>query len=200
MGVRRAAALAAAAQLVLLAICSNASASVACPADLTQPTVDNAPEAATALACDINVMRTQRGLRPLRWDWRLWTGAQRQADDMAARHYASHVTPEGLGVADRMVPTGYIPARASWSLAENLGWGTSYFSTPLAIVYAWMDSDHHRENVLDPQLEDIGVGMQIGSISEGGQSGAIFVADFGTRGKPVDTLRLRGRARRSRRR
>src|SRR3954447_13964110 len=120
MGLRGRAALAAAAQLVLLAFCSNASASQACPADSIRPTLDTAYDAAMAVACDVNVMRSQNGLKPLHWDWRLWSGAQGLADDMAARHYASHVTPEGKGVADRIQPTGYIPSEATWFLAENL--------------------------------------------------------------------------------
>src|SRR3954452_2471979 len=187
MGGRGRAALAMAAQLVLLAICSNASASVACPADMTQPTLDTANDAAMALVCDLNVMRSQNGLKPLRWDWRLWSGAQGMADDMAARHYASHTTPEGKGIADRIQPTGYIPPQPTWFLAENLGWGTNVLSTPLAIVLGWMDSPAHRENALDPQLEDIGVGIQDGAITEGGDEGTIFVADFGTRGTSADT-------------
>ena len=200
MGVRRTAVVALATQLVLLALCSNASASAACPADLTQPTMASAYDATAAIVCDINVYRAQNGLRPLRWDWRLWSAAQGQASDMAARHYASHFTPEGKGLTERVQPTGYIPNGLTWYLAENLGWGTNYLSTPLAIVLGWLDSPEHRENILDPQFRDIGVGMNVGAISENGESGIIYVADFGMRATPVDTLRIRGRAGRSRRR
>src|SRR4051794_3106652 len=185
MRARRRAALGVAAQLMLLAICSNASASQACPADLTQPTLDAAYDSATAVVCDINVMRSQNGLKPLSWSSELWAGAQGLADDMAARHYASHTTPDGKTLAERIEPTGYIPSTPTWFLAENLGWGTNVLSTPLALVLGWMDSPAHRENVLDPQLEDIGVGMQEGAITDGGDVGTIFVADFGTRGTPT---------------
>jgi uncharacterized protein YkwD len=200
MGVRRFAVAAVAAQLVLLAIASTASASVACPADLTQPTLATGYDAAMAVVCDINVFRAQNGVKPLRWDWRLWQAAQDQASDMAARHYAAHTTPEGKGLADRVEPTGYIPNGPNWFLGENLGWGTNYLSTPLAIVYGWLDSPEHRENMLDPQFRDIGVGINEGAITENGQSGIIYVADFGMRATPVDTLRIRGRAGRTRRR
>src|SRR4051812_21148032 len=139
MGVRRLAAVAAASQLVLLAICSSASASGACPTDTIRPATDNGYDAAMAVVCDVNVMRTEHGLPPLHWDWRLWSGAQMLAADMAARHYAAHFTPEGVGMEGRMEPTGYIPQTGTdWQLAENLGWGTDVLSTPLAIVLGWM--------------------------------------------------------------
>jgi uncharacterized protein YkwD len=164
--------------------------------------MDDAYGAAMSIVCDINIARTQHGVRPLRWDWRLWSAAQRQANDMAARHYAAHVTPDGRDLRDRIEPTGYIPAGASanWLVGENLGWGTGVLSTPLAIVVGWLDSPGHRENMLDPQFQDIGVGINSGAITKNGQSGVIYAAEFGTRGAPADTLRIRGRAGRTRRR
>jgi uncharacterized protein YkwD len=200
MGARHTAVAAFAAQFVLLAFCSTASSSAACPGDSAQPTTAGADDVATAIVCDINVYRTSNGLRPLRWDSRLGSAAQAQATDMAARHYASHFTPEGVGLVERVESTGYISKGSNWSLAENLGWGTSYLSTPLAIVQGWIDSPEHRENILDPQVRDIGVGIAQGSISDGGQSGFVYVADFGMRATPVDTLRIHGRAVRPRRR
>jgi uncharacterized protein YkwD len=199
MGVRLLAACVAV-QLVLLALCANASASPACPTDELKPTLENAYDTAMSVVCDINAARTDHGLKPLRWDWRLWVAAQRMANDMAARRYASHVTPEGQTLANRVAPTGYIPPTPTWLLAENLGWGTSVLSTPLSIVIGWIQSPEHRENMLDPQLEDIGVGIQEGAISENGQVGTIYVADFGMRGTPIASIKIHGRAGRSRKR
>jgi uncharacterized protein YkwD len=185
MGVRRLAVVAAAAQLLLLAFVSNASASVACPADQAQPSLDTAYDAAMAIVCDINLYRVQNGLRPLQWDWRLWRAAQDQANDMAANHYFAHGSSDGRSLPDRERPTGYIPNGPSWLLGENLGWGTSYLSTPLAIVAGWIDSPEHRENMLDPDFRDIGIGMNQAAISANGQSGMIYVADFGMREEPI---------------
>jgi uncharacterized protein YkwD len=198
MGVRFLAATAAT-QLFLIALCANASASAACPADASLPTSATTSDAARALACDVNVLRGEHGLRPLRWDWRLQAGAQRMADDMAARQYASHVTPEGARLVDRIRPTGYLRNSATWLLSENLGWGTNMLSTPLSIALGWMDSAPHRANILDPAMRHIGVGMTMGAITDGGETGAIYVADFGTRGT-ASSVRSRGRAGRSRRR
>src|SRR3954467_392894 len=148
--------------LMLLACSGNASASVACPGDEVQPTAATAYDSVMSLVCDVNEFRVRNGLRPLRWDWRLWSGAQSHATDMATRHYFAHTSPEGKGVADRMAPTGYIPQGLGWMLSENLGFGTNMLSSPVAISVGWMNSEIHRENMLDPDVDDIGIGLDFG--------------------------------------
>jgi uncharacterized protein YkwD len=199
MGVLRRAALVAAPQLVLLALSASAAASAPCATDSIQPTVATADDAAAAIVCDLNVVRAQHGLAQLGWDGRLASAAQGMADDMAARHYASHVTPDGVDMTARVERTGYIPSNATWSLAENLGWGTNVYSTPLATVNGWMASQAHRDNVLDGDLRDVGVGVAQGAVSPGGPVGTIYVADFGVRGTATATVHhRRAHARRSR--
>jgi uncharacterized protein YkwD len=160
------------------AFSGSASASVACPDDLAPATTANASAAVVAIVCDINIVRERGGLKPLRWDWRLWAPAQRMAQDMGTRHYWSHVTPEGVHLEDRVAPTGYTSEEdSSWLLAENIGWGTAMYSTPLSIVLGWLNSPEHRANLLDPELEDIGVGMFEGSPVPEHEGGMIYVAE-----------------------
>jgi uncharacterized protein YkwD len=182
MGVRSRFAAVAVAQLILLCVCTSASASAACPGDGLQPTLGTMSDSAQALVCDINDFRADNGLAPLRWNSRLATGAQGHADDMAARHYFAHVNPEGRDVVARIRPTGYIPSDAEWSLAENLGFGTSSLATPTAIVAGWVDSAPHSQNMLDPGMEDVGVGIAQGTMSGDAQPGMFYVTDFGARG------------------
>jgi uncharacterized protein YkwD len=185
MGVRHLVA-AAAIQCILFALCSTASASTACPSDLDVPDATTAPTAASALFCDVNELRAQNDLAPLRWDWRLWAAAERMAVDMSARHFFSHVTPDGLTLADRVVPTGYLPDNDTWLLTENLAWGQGVLSSPLSIAYGWMDSPEHRVNLLDPAVQDVGIGVAPGPDDMGGM---IYVADFGSRGEPTAPAR-----------
>lgn len=167
------------------AFSGSAHASVACPDDLSPATNQNAPAAVVAIVCDINIVRTRGGLKPLRWDWRLWAPAQRMAADMGTRQYFSHVTLEGVHLEDRVAPTSYMSQDdSSWLLAENIGWGTNMYSTPLSIVLGWLNSPEHRANLLDPELEDIGVGMFEGAPVTGRNDGMIYVADFGRRPEP----------------
>lgn len=170
---------------ISFAFCSNAWASVACPTDTVEASDDQAFERVQGLVCDLNVVRSQNGLRPLRWSWYLWAAAQRMADDVRTRHYFSHVTPDGRNLADRVGDTGYIPDNPTWTLGENLGWGSGALSSPISIVTGWMNSPGHRANVLDPTYEDIGIGVAQGSPMPQNRSGMVFVADFGSQGTPV---------------
>jgi uncharacterized protein YkwD len=167
--------------LVLLGICGNAVASPACPGDDVQPVAATAATTAQALLCDLNNVRAQNGLGALNWDWRLWAAAQRHAEDMADRHYFAHITPEGLALRDRVAPTGYLTSDTDWTLAENLGFGTSTLSPPSAIMDGWMNSAPHRENMFDPTVQDVGIGLAQGAVIDGGVAGTIYVVDFGAR-------------------
>lgn len=106
--------------------------------------------------------------------------AQGMAADMAARHFFAHVTPDGLTLADRVAPTGYLPENDVWLLTENLAWGLGDMSSPLAIAFGWMNSPEHRLNLLDPEVQDVGIGVTPGPDDMGGM---IYVADFGSRGQ-----------------
>jgi uncharacterized protein YkwD len=172
--------------LLMLAGAGNASASVACPTDMVVPDGErHSVEMAVGIVCDLNAIRARNGLRPLRWDWRLWAGAQRMAADVNTRDFFAHVTPDGQSLVDRLGATGYLPDRPTWFVGENLGWGRGSLATPIAIVFGWMLSPSHRMNILDPEFEEIGLGVSAGSPSPALASGMTYVADFGTRGAPV---------------
>ncbi|HEX4733548.1 MAG TPA: CAP domain-containing protein [Thermoleophilaceae bacterium] len=181
MGVKGRCAGLVAAQLVLLGFCGNAVGSPACPGDDVQPAAATAATTAQALLCDLNNIRARNGLGGLKWDWRLWAAAQKHAEDMAGREYFAHITPEGLALRDRVAPTGYLTSDTDWTLAENLGFGTNTLSPPAAITDGWMDSAPHRENMLDPTVEDVGIGLAQGAVTDGGVVGTIYVVDFGAR-------------------
>ena len=65
---------------------------------------------------------------------------------------------------------------------ENIAWGTGELGTPRNIVNSWMKSEGHRHNILDPDFEDIGLGIVWGSPTPGvrGDAGT-FTTDFGYR-------------------
>jgi uncharacterized protein YkwD len=177
MGVPCRFAAAAAAGLMLLAFCANASASPSCPTDELRPTAASARVSARALLCDVNMLRRQHGLRPLRWNRKLARGASRHARDMASRHYFAHDTPEGTGVFARLRRAGY----RGRLVAENIGFGTNALSSPRAVASSWMDSAPHRKNLLDPALRDVGVGTAAGGLPGIDGGGQFYVVDFGAR-------------------
>jgi len=132
-----------------------------------------------AVVCEINRFRDARGLELLALDRRLRRAAVRQARDMVARRYFSHVTPEGLRPSARLRAAGFITGPVAWHVGEVLCWGRGELSTPAATVAAWMRSASHRRIILG-SFAEIGVGVARGT-PVGGR-GATYAADLGLLG------------------
>jgi hypothetical protein len=119
---------------------------------------------AQALFESANRERASRGLAPLKWNPALAAAARQHAQRMAAQNTLSHQLPGEPGMADRATQAG---ARFS-ALAENVAEGP----TAEVIHREWMNSPPHRSNLLDPQLDSLGV-----AVAEG--NGVLFaVEDF----------------------
>ncbi|MGB3508712.1 MAG: CAP domain-containing protein [Microcoleaceae cyanobacterium] len=98
-----------------------------------------------------NIERTQLGLSPLTINFQLTSAAQTHSANMALQDFFDHTGLNGSSIGDRVAATGY-----QYSIvAENIGAG---YSTPEEVVAGWMASAGHRENLLDPVLQEIGVG------------------------------------------
>jgi uncharacterized protein YkwD len=110
-----------------------------------------------------NQQRIQQGLLPLSLNLSLNDVAEKHSQDMATQNYFSHQGLDGSQPWDRMRVQGYSYSRA----AENIAFGQP---TPQDVVTAWMNSPGHRQNILDPNLKEIGVGYYNG----------YWTQDFGT--------------------
>ncbi|MFC9734086.1 CAP domain-containing protein [Streptomyces roseolus] len=116
-----------------------------------------------------NAERDRAGCGPLRSEARLARAAQGHADDMAARDYYAHDSPEGRDGGDRLTRAGY-----DWSAwGENIHKGPK---TPQRVMDDWMDSPAHRANILNCSFRDVGVGVALTA------DGPWWVQDFGTKG------------------
>ncbi|MEU8305775.1 CAP domain-containing protein [Actinomadura sp. NPDC048955] len=115
-----------------------------------------------------NAHRAAHGLRPLADDPWLTAAAQAYSEDMTARRFYSHTSPEGTQPWDR--------ARAAGSthlgIGENIACGQR---SPAEVVQGWMDSPGHRANILKPDFTHIGVGFQ-----GGGKAGTYWTQLFGS--------------------
>jgi Cysteine-rich secretory protein family len=96
-----------------------------------------------------NSERVQRGLRPLRWDRALYEAASYHAQQMAERESISHQYEGEPELSARGEEAG---ARFS-VIAENVAEAPS----AILIQEAWMNSPRHRENLLDPRVDSIGI-------------------------------------------
>src|ERR1700761_9178344 len=98
-----------------------------------------------------NADRVAQGLQPLKWDPALAQAAQQHAEMMAQQGSLSHQYP---GEPDLVARAGAAGAHFR-SIAENVALAPS----PQALEQEWMHSTPHRNNILDPHMNAIGVGI-----------------------------------------
>ncbi|WP_235483269.1 CAP domain-containing protein [Streptomyces roseoverticillatus] len=104
----------------------------------------------------VNAERAKAGCSPLTINAKLQAAAQGHSDDMAARDYYDHTSPEGKSPGDRMTAAGY-----HWST-----YGENIFKSPKdarTAMDGWMKSSGHRANILNCSFKEIGVGINFKS-------------------------------------
>ena len=122
-----------------------------------------------------NRFRTQQGRSALKVNERLARAAQDFADYLARTDTFSH-TADGKSPSQRVAEQGY----RYCLVAENIAWeynSAGFTGSGLArsFVTGWRHSPEHRRNMLDPDLEEIGVG-----VAQSAQTGRYYaVQDFG---------------------
>jgi uncharacterized protein YkwD len=150
-------------------------AGAACPAAAP----DSLPAMTEATLCLLNGERADHGLAPLRANGKLAAAATAYAADLVAGSYFSHTARDGSGLRERIARTGYLPRGADWVLGENLAWGTGALATPGSIMQGWMNSPGHRENVLNPDYREVGIGVVAGNPAAADGLGATYATEFG---------------------
>lgn len=130
-------------------------------------------------------MRAEHGAPTLCYQPDLAQAAQRHSEGMLERDYFAHETPGGRGSADRMLAAGYERAGyVSWQVAENLykikGAGAEQEAIE-GVVEGWMESTGHRENLLNPELQEVGFGVASGGFAGTSEETALYTANFGAR-------------------
>jgi uncharacterized protein YkwD len=158
------------------------------PARATSPQSRKRTRSATAVLEHavigrINLIRRSRGLRPLRSNGRLAAAADFHSKDMARKGYFEHDSANGTAFWRRI--ERFYPSRGfrSWTVGENLLWGTDRYGAAFA-VREWMASPPHRENILSRDWREIGIGAITVASAPGeyrGRTVTIVTADFGAR-------------------
>jgi len=110
------------------------------------------PDEATQKIFELtNQDRTAQGLQPLQWDKSLAAAAAVHVDKMRDEKTLSHQYPGEPDVKDRAAQAG----AHFQAIAENIAMGPS----AEAIEKQWMNSVPHRQNILDPQMNAIGIAV-----------------------------------------
>ncbi len=153
------------------AACTSAHVAVVSSATVRQ--------AQNATLCLLNRARAESKLPPLRLNERLSGAAGSHSREMVHHRYFAHESLDGTSPFARMMKTHYVPHAAhSWTLGENIGWGSLTLAQPIALVRMWMHSAPHRANILSRHFRDIGIGIVPG-IPQHGPRGATYTTDFG---------------------
>jgi len=106
---------------------------------------------------EINRERVRRGAPPLVWDTLLAKIAREHSQDMAARRFFGHMTPEGKDVDARLRQWGLKRYRM---VAENLALNFDPISPVSTTIHQWMMSPGHKRNILGP-FRYTGVGVAV---------------------------------------
>lgn len=109
----------------------------------------------------INAERTNRGLPALRVDEQLSLAALDHTLDMSCNNFVEHYGTDGSTWFTRIQARGYSYAAAY----ENVAAGNPAFggSPEWVVQTLWMNSQVHRDNILNPAVTDIGVGFLLNS-------------------------------------
>ena len=118
-----------------------------------------------------NTERVKLGLKPLTFNSTLSKSAQLKADDMFTNNYWAHTSPEGKSPWDFFNNAGYEYSVAGENLAKD------FYDTE-GLLKAWMNSPTHRENIINPKYQEIGIGVVNGIL--GGVKTTLVVQHFGT--------------------
>ncbi len=125
------------------------------PIDPSAPSADIA--AAEARVMELaNEARAAAGVPPL----------QRSPEaDLVARGWSDYLADESLDLAHNPdVSAELTPGWSGWG--ENVGWTSAAGEAPTHVAAdmheGWMDSEGHRDNLLNPDYTEIGIGVAVG--------------------------------------
>lgn len=127
-------------------------------------------------------------LPPLVLNAQLSKAARQHSQDMAARDFFDHNSPEGTDPFERMETAGYQFRAAGENIAFTASTATlDAINSSLALHdILFQDEDYpargHRVNILSPDFKEIGVGLAAGSLQRNGTTfNAYYVTtDFAT--------------------
>src|SRR5262249_47305269 len=129
----------------------------------------------------VNVERKVVERTPFEWDDQLAKLARAHSEDMAKRKYFKHVTPEGLTPMKRAEAAGYNVCQL---MGENIYQNNLYSRVikekkrttydwnsmdqiASTTVKGWMQSEGHRENLLESKYTKEGIGVAIDETDDG---------------------------------
>jgi uncharacterized protein YkwD len=115
----------------------------------------------------VNQERAKVGADPLKINEQLDLAADQHTLDQASMNKMSHTGSNGSNMGDRIKNAGYVFSSAG----ENVAYG---FGDAAAVMSGWMNSEGHRQNILNPNYKEIGIGY-----AQGADGRPYWTQDFG---------------------
>lgn len=114
----------------------------------------------------INQERSKANLAPLTFNGALNDASEDHSTWMLDTDTFSHTGQSGSSAGDRIVDAGYA-LEGNWTWGENIGWQSERGEPGLAddvadIHQSLMNSPGHRANILNPNFDEIGIGIERG--------------------------------------
>lgn len=116
----------------------------------------------------VNLERAERDLQPVVVNPLLTKIAETYSCRLVAGGFFGHRDPfTGRGLSDRAVRGKYL----FYAVGENLAAGPE---TPAEVMKVWMESPAHRDIILNPTWNDVGI-----AVRNGGEHSIYWVQEFG---------------------
>ena len=119
-----------------------------------------------------NQARTLRNKQAYNPNAQLMSAAQMKAEDMVKGHFFAHTAPDGTVAWDYFKKVGYHYDIAGENLAITN-------ETSSAVIDGWLNSPTHRDNLLNDEYTDIGIGMANFGDYQGHKNTVVIVAFYG---------------------
>jgi uncharacterized protein YkwD len=171
----------AAVAVVLMAL----SGALAAPAAQSSKARDRAALSSleSRVLSDLNRIRAQHGLHPVKINARLTAAAAQHSKEMGASGYFEHNSHDGTLFWKRINRWYGKRGYGYWSVGENLLWSSPEID-PAGALKLWMNSPEHRANILAARWREIGISALHFAAAPGTYQGAevtIITTDFGIR-------------------
>lgn len=136
----------------------------------------------------INQERTSRGLDPLRLELNLNESAEDHSSWMLQTDTFSHTGSGGSSAGQRMASAGFDFSNG-WGWGENIALqsergAAGYADDVINLHNNLMNSSGHRANILNPNYEVIGIGIEVGNYN--GWTAVVVTQNFAYTGGTVD--------------
>jgi uncharacterized protein YkwD len=169
--------------LRFLCICCLGAALGAPVADASgQHSISTLDSLNVGVLTQLNLVRSQHHLAPLKLNDGLAAAAHQHSNEMATDGYFAHTSADGTVFWKRLLQY-YPQGPGSWSVGENLLWTSGTVDAQQALAL-WMASPDHRANILNPNWRDIGVSSVSAPAATGAYEGldvVVITTDFGAR-------------------